>query len=335
MKKALLPLAVALAVPMTSMADVTVYGSANVSLDMLDNGADYSELNLSSNSSRLGFKASNTFDGFTAFMLIEQQVDYDSGSVFTANRDMFVGLRGGFGMVRVGQFDTPFKLARGPANLFGDQLGDMRNITRVGAAQFDERNPNMIHYQTPQLGNLQLNVAYSISESQTTQDGANDDSVSLSVTYAAGPFNLAGAFETYGEDHSAGERDAIRLAGAYSLTSELTLVGFFQSVDQNNNDALSSDLVGVGAQYALNEQTSLKGQYFVRTTDTDDRDSALFTIGLAHRVDTALTLYANYGFVSNDDMIALTPYNVARTTNVPAAPGEDSSGLSLGMVYSF
>lgn len=335
MKKALLPLTIALAAPMTSLADVTVYGQANLSVDMLDNGADYSELNLSSNSSRLGFKADKEFDGFTAIMKIEQQVDFDSGGVFTGKRDVFVGLSGDFGMVRAGQFDSPFKLARGPANLFGDQLGDIRNITRVGNAQFDERNPNSIHYQTPKFGDLQFNVAYSISETQTNQDGLSDDSISLSATYSAGPVNLAAAFETYGEDHSAGERDAIRLAGAYSLTPELALVGFFQSVDQDNNDALSSDVVGVGAEYKLNEQTSLKGQYLTRSTDADDLDSDMFTLGVAHRLDSSLSLYANYGFVANDDFIALTPYNVGRSTSVPTVAGEDTSGLSVGLSFSF
>src|SRR5690554_4127644 len=129
MKKALLPVALAAALPMTAMAEISVYGRAHVSLDMLDNGAEYSELNLSSNSSRLGFKASKAFGDLTALIQIEQQVDYDSGEAFTSARDTFVGLRGSFGMVRVGQFDTPFKRARGPANLFGDQVGDMRNLT--------------------------------------------------------------------------------------------------------------------------------------------------------------------------------------------------------------
>ena len=42
---------------MAAAADVKVYGRAHVSLDYLDDGADYNEVGLSSNSSRLGFKA--------------------------------------------------------------------------------------------------------------------------------------------------------------------------------------------------------------------------------------------------------------------------------------
>src|SRR5690625_7328852 len=90
MKKALLPMALAAALPMTAMAEISLYGRAHVSLDMLDNGAEYSELNLSSNSSRLGFKASKEFGDLTAIMQIEQQVDYDNGEAFTSARDTFV-----------------------------------------------------------------------------------------------------------------------------------------------------------------------------------------------------------------------------------------------------
>ncbi len=61
MKMKLIAVAVgaALAVPAVAMADVTVYGRAHVSVDFLDDGADYSETNLSSNSSRHGLKGNH------------------------------------------------------------------------------------------------------------------------------------------------------------------------------------------------------------------------------------------------------------------------------------
>lgn len=337
MKKALLPLTIALAaMPMASMADVTVYGRAHVSLDLLDNGANYSEPNMSSNASRLGFRANRDFDGITALMQIEQQIDYDAGGAFTSNRDTFVGLRGDFGMVRFGQFDTPFKRARGPANLFGDKVGDMRNLTRVGDGRFDERPRNTVHYQTPKLGELQFNIAYSISEPQTAVDGASDNALSLSVTYSAGPVEVAGAFETYGSDHSRGGRDGIRVAASYSLTQELKLVGFLQSIDHDESDALSSNLLGVGGEYKLTDKTSVKAHYFARTTDADDYDSDMLAIGIEHRIDSALRLYSVYSVVSNDANIAQAPYNQARTiSGIPAVNGENPSGLSAGLRYDF
>lgn len=339
MKKALLPLAIIAALPMAAAANtsVTVYGRAHVSVDYLDNGASYGETNMSSNSSRLGFKASHEFDGITAIMQIEQQVDFDSGNANASNRDTYVGLKGDFGTVKLGRFDTPFKKARDPANLFGDQLGDMRNITRVGNARFDERNFNTIQYDTPKFGDFQLSIAYSLAaNSQTKDDDAEDDSLSVALNYASGPFAFAAAYETYADDHDRGERDGIRLAASFQATSDLQLVGFFQTVDHEVNDALSSEVYGVGAEYKLTGKTRIKGHYMLRDGDVDETDAALFSIGLEHRIASPLRLYANYGIVDNDDNIALNPYTQARSTSsVPAVNGEKAKGFSLGMRYDF
>lgn len=340
MKKALLPVALAAALPMTAMAEISLYGRAHVSLDYLDNGAEYSEFNVSSNSSRFGIRASKEIGDLTAIMQVEQQVDYDSGEAFTSSRDTYVGLRGWFGMVRVGQFDSPFKAAREPANLFGDQLGDMRNMTRVGDARFDERNPNSIHYQTPTFANAQFNIAYSANEKDTATDGLSDDALSLSVTYAAGPVNVALAYETYGKEHSRGERDGVRVAVSYDATSKLKLVGFFQTVDYDEGDvevrdALSSDVFGVGAEFKLGADTTLRGHYFHRSADATKTDSDLFTIGVEHRLDKALSVYVNIAAVDNDKNVGLNPYNEARSVNVPSANDETSAGLSLGLRYDF
>ena len=59
MKKTLCALAIGATIltpVMASAADVKIYGRAHVSLDYLDDGKDYNEVGLSSNSSRLGFK---------------------------------------------------------------------------------------------------------------------------------------------------------------------------------------------------------------------------------------------------------------------------------------
>src|SRR5690554_2638521 len=156
MKKTLCALAVGatLFTPALAMAaDVKVYGRAHVSLDYLDDGADYNEVGLSSNSSRLGFKAEQKLEnGMTVFGQVEQQINFASGekddkSINFATRDTFVGLKGDFGQARVGRFDSPFKVARGPVNFFGDMVGDIRNVTRADM-KFDERNENTIEYKS-------------------------------------------------------------------------------------------------------------------------------------------------------------------------------------------
>lgn len=339
MKRALLPLAIAAALPMAATANtsVTIYGRAHVSVDYLDNGASYGETNMSSNSSRLGFRASHDFDGITAIMQIEQQVDFDSGNANASNRDTYVGLKGDFGTLKLGRFDTPFKKARDPANLFGDQLGDMRNITRVGNARFDERNFNTIQYDSPKFRDFQLSLAYSMAtNSQTKGDDLDDDSLSVALNYASGPLSFAAAYETYGDDQSRGGRDGIRVAAGYQATSSLQLVGFYQTIDHEIDEALDSDVYGFGAEYKLTSKARIKGHYMMRDGDSDETDATLFTVGLEYRVASPLRLYANYGIVDNDDNIALNPYTQARSSSdIPAVTGQKAKGFSLGMRYDF
>lgn len=338
MKKQLIAVAVGAmtALPMIAHADAKIYGRAHVSVDLLDDGADYSELNVSSNSSRLGFRAEKkTESGITGFMQIEQQIDYNRGEAFTSARDTFVGLRGNFGSVRIGQFDSPFKAARGPANLFGDQVGDIRNLTRAGNGRFDERPVNTIHYQTPDFSGLRLNVAYSLHEGNNATDGNKETAVSLSATYKKGPFDAALAYEAYDEDRSRGERNAVRLAAAYSINDALKVVGLFQTVDHETDTTAVADTYGVGAEYKLSKATAVRGQFLTRSADDADRDSSMWTIGIEHRLDSALRVYANYAMVSNDDLVALTPWQQARTTGIGGTAGEDASAFSLGLRFDF
>jgi hypothetical protein len=53
------------------------------------------------------------------------------------------------------------------------------------------------------------------------------------------------AYESFDDERSQGGRDAIRLAAAYDI-NDLTLVGFFQTID-HDNDAFDADVYGIGA----------------------------------------------------------------------------------------
>ena len=331
-RKTVLSACVLLALPMAAAADVTIYGRANVSVDLLDDGDDYSEVVMSSNSSRLGFRANREFEGFTAMVQIEQEIDFSDSGTNWASRDTFVGLRGDFGMFRLGKFDTPFKQARGPANLFGDQIGDLRNLSRAGNARFDERTPNTIHYQTPDFSGFRFNVAYSLHEGRDSR-GLDDDAISLSLTYSAGPLNLAAAYEKFDDDASRGGRDAFRFAVAYKI-NDLTLVGFYQTAD-HNNDAFDSDVFGIGASYAIDEKNSVKAHFFSRSADADNADSDLFAIGYEYRLARPVRIMLAYARVANDDNANLAPWVQARTTDRPGSFGNTATGFSLGLRYDF
>lgn len=332
MKKALLPVAILAALPAVALADVTIYGRANVTVDLLDDGDEYSEVAMSSNSSRLGFRANREFDGLTAMVQIEQEIDFSDQGSNWASRDTFVGLSGGFGMVRLGKFDTPFKVARGPANLFGDQIGDMRNLTRAGDGRFDERTPNTVHYQTPEFGGFRFNAAYSLHEGRDNRS-LEDEAISLSLTYTAGALDLAAAYEQFDDEATRGGRDAFRLAAAYKI-NDLTLVGFYQTID-HDRDQFDSDVFGIGASYAIDEKNLVKAMFMNRSVDVADADADMLAIGYEYRIARPLRILVTYARLVNDDNSNLAPWIQARTTDRPGSFGNTATGFSLGLRLDF
>lgn len=339
----------ALAVSGQAMADVTIYGRAHVSADYLDDGAKYSKGNLSSNSSRLGFKGSHEINpDLTAFFQIEQQINFATGSndgdsADFSTRDTFVGLRGNFGAIQMGRFDSPFKTARGPANLFGDQLGDMRNLTRVGNARFDERYDNTLQYTSPTYNGFNLKLAYSVYEGQSAleKDGSSNAG-SVSLNYANGPFAAALAYEQVGEDHSRGKRNGVRLAGSYKVLDDLKLVGFYQTIDYkgSTNSAvrkqLSSDTYGLGGEYMVGKNTALKAMWMTRDADASGYGADMWVVGVEHKLDKAVRVYANYAMLDNEKNSRLTPWAQARSAKPGATElGTQAKGLSVGLRYDF
>lgn len=361
----------ALAVAATSLtpfianaADVKIYGRAHVSLDYLDDGKDYNEVGLSSNSSRLGFKVEQELENdMTVFGQIEQEINFASGSenadVEFSTRDTFVGLKGNFGQARVGRFDSPFKAARGPVNFFGDQLGDVRNVTRVADQRFDERNANTIEYETPKFGGgFNVIGAVSLHEKNSpdaTKDGTKDkdQAYDLSLVYKKGPIDFAAAYERYEEDTSRNQRDGIRLAGSYKVTPELNIGALYQyttfdkSGDINSisevdpakiDETLSrqdTNVYGIAADYKFAPKTYVRGQVFYRDVDAPDANATMITLGLEHRLDKAVRVYGNISSVLNDENSNVTPWEQARSNNVKGTRGEDALGLSLGFRYDF
>lgn len=322
-------------------ADVTIYGRAHLSLDSLDDGVD-SGTNVSSNSSRIGFKASTKLENnLEAFMQIEQNVRFDEGSGNWASRDSFVGLRGDFGTVRIGQFDTPLKVVRGKVDMFGDRLGDIRNLTRTstsGATNanignvFDERYKNGVAYTSPKFSNFTVDVHYTPHNGT----GATNDNVleswSLSGAYEANGFYAAIAYETF-EGANGLDPNAIRVGLYYDLTSEFRLAGMFQTAsDVPGGDR---DVFGVGASYKLGDITLRSQVYVADENDLDESGATMFVIGADYKLGKDVTTYVAYGVTSNDENAAFRVSAGGRDTALAAVPGEDTTGLSLGVMYSF
>ncbi len=317
-------------------AEVRVYGQAHLAASHLDDGDDYSALNLSSNASRIGFRATHDFsDALRGMIQIEGQVDLDSNNnTSLTSRDSFGALIGDWGMVRAGYFDTPVKVASRRVDLFGNQLGDSRNLVRgnyAGNQGFDERFKNSIAYRTPSFGGLTADLHYSVETQSNSdaEDGNKNDAFSAALSYLQGALFVSLGYERWNFEDADAERDIIRLSGYYDL-ADFRFTALAQTASDPDDNAY-----GVGVRYRLTPQIFLKAQYYLLDADDSDFDADLLAVGVDYRYVQNLTFYLNVAQISNDTTQTLAPWREASTLSRAGAADETARGVALGMIYSF
>ncbi len=333
-----LALAIGLAAAAAHAGGPTVYGQFNVSVDQLDNDTD-SALNVSSNSSRVGIKGDiDIQEGLKAIYQVETEIRADSGNGGTfASRDTFVGLDGGFGTARAGRFDTPIKVIGRRVDLFGDQVGDARNLTRGGPApaRFDERPNNSVGYATPAFAGAQGIFQYSTNSDVNTAANNDNETISLAVHYANGPAFIGAGYEAVGNTTANQDDPSIIRVGGYYDLANFRITALWQTVSGTvpEND---QDVFGLGARYRSDAWT-LKAQVYQLSADADNADATLLAIGAEYALAKPVTLYLTYGTVDNDDARSLTPYAEGRGDNglAPVAGGDTASGISFGTIVRF
>jgi predicted porin len=221
MQKKLIVLAIASALSAPAFADnanVTIYGAANLSYDMVNSGtatagtSGTTSNRVSSNTSKIGFKgAEDLGDDLKAVYQVEQTLYIDGGSgnsTTLATRNTYAGLNGGFGTVLLGRHDTPYKIATRNLDLFGDGIADNRSLmggTGSTYATFDGRQPDVLAYISPAVSGftgaiayVNLNQAVNIAENLSTSPKAT--ALSLAGMYNEGPFFASLAYETHNLD---------------------------------------------------------------------------------------------------------------------------------------
>lgn len=191
MKKLLvIAVATALIAPAVAMADTTLYGKLHATVGTLDTGADTdADVVVESNTSRFGIKGSTELDnGLAATYGLEMGVDIDGDAASNlSSRNQFVGLKGGFGEVRVGKHDTPAKLATAGLDAFADN--NQAEMFRIIAADSHRVN-NAVAYIN-KFGPVGFAVAHSTDvlgeDTDNAGAAANNPANTAMVNYSNGP----------------------------------------------------------------------------------------------------------------------------------------------------
>jgi predicted porin len=165
---------------------------------------------------RLGFRGREMLGGgLNAIWQIEQRVQIDTGAGGFATRNSFLGLSGGFGTVKLGQFDTVYKEYGAIVSTFGISSGHFMSTSSVlsgigigtedsaqsGESGFHIRAANSIQYETPEFGGFQAAVQFQPDEAKGNPGnaGLNSNLLSLGGKYEAGPLYVSVQYERHND----------------------------------------------------------------------------------------------------------------------------------------
>jgi predicted porin len=324
-----------------SFAAVEIYGRAQLSVDMLDNGDD-SGANLSSNGSRIGFRTgSEVAPGLQASLQLEEEVRFDNGNTGTntfTSRDSFVELEGDFGNLRLGYFNTPMKNIRGEVDFFNDQVGDARNLTKLDQPpynqDFDSRFRNGIQYSSPEFSGFTLELHHSTNNSENSNPPDDEQTAnSVALIYRTNELYVGTGYEKH---EGRNDSDAVRIAAKYKVNSKLTLVGLFQTASvETLPDPEDVNVFGFGASYVQTEKSLFKGHIYSLSADSDESDALMIALGLDRILSKQFRLQFVYAATDNDDFAAYRVSAGGHGDKVTPVPGEEAVGLSAGLRYDF
>ncbi|MDO8412899.1 MAG: porin [Gallionellaceae bacterium] len=201
-KLTIVALAIAVALPLPALADnanVTVYGIANLAIDMTKNGntataQGVSTNKVSSNASRIGFKGTEELgDGLNAIWQVESRIDMDNAGGSFGTRNTFAGLKGeSWGQLILGRHDTPYKIATRRLDMFGDSMGDNRALMggaikgKNSVLQFDGRPNDVVMYTSPNFGGVTVLASYVAgAEAAATSTDIKGKTLSVAGLYEA------------------------------------------------------------------------------------------------------------------------------------------------------
>ena len=353
MQKKIIALAIAsaLTAPALAFADATVYGQANLSVDIVNDGmANSARTNqLNSNLSRLGLKGSEDLGGgLSAIAQLEGTVNMDSaaGVALTFNRNTFLGLSSTtLGTAVAGEHDTPYKMATRNLDLFADGIADNRgnqstSLTFGGTPMMggghDARPGNVIAYISPAMSGFTVAAATAFgAESATATAGNNTKGsiYSLAGMYDQGPFYAALAYDTIkfgdaGTGSLAGvvndKTSAFKVGGSYTMNAFAVnaVIERITNTTASTGTDLKNTNVYLAGKFNITSADDVKLAFTKRGSQTGlANDAKQYTVGYDHSLSKATSVYALYTKLTQN----------ATGAGVSADP----SALSLGIKHSF
>ena len=377
MNKKLMALAVAgaLGAPAAALAQVEIYGRANLGVDSYSatgatagSAADVkSRTRVFDQGSRLGFRGNEDLGGgLKAIYQIESGVNIDSGTAngqsgaanastgTFASRDSYVGLEGGFGRVQFG------RLALWYTNGVVEQM--TANYVNIGTpesagalsriSQPLTRQSNVAMYTMPTISGFNAGIYY-VPNSEAATAGQNTDAniLGLTATYS-GIVNVKADYAKnkaqtgQGAPTPSSDITGIKVGVGYPYMPgaqvSLILINLKQTNQGNvaGEDIKQNGFVITWEQIFGNIQALAQVARSAKATgcaatNCADTDSQSYMIGARYLLSKRTAVYATYNKTTNKDNANLDYKSAGYNSVANIGNGADPQIIGVGILHNF
>jgi len=243
--------------------------------------------------------------GMNAFFAMNHRFRINDGTVNSAGstfwRNIWVGLGGGFGNVRLGRILMPLQDMNGGFDAFA--TGTVGSV-HTGGITATIRANNAIYYRSPSLGGLTVHAAIAAGEGQLQAETANnvgsqaptslmnkERPIGFNVRYAAGPLAVGVAY-----DRNTADYKTTGLYGSYDFGA-FKLLGQYEKGDSNNAAGTAlEDMTAMSISMTAPFGPVLMRAGYVRfDSDVANRDASKFGFGGDYNLSKRTNLYATIG----------------------------------------
>lgn len=289
MKKSIIALAVsgaALASVSASAAEVNadIYGNIQYSYAEGGNGSEFTD-----NGSTFGIKGDTKInEDLTAFFKYELEADADekNSDVSVGVDQAYVGLKGGFGKVQLGTFDSIYN------NAIQDDVDQFEFLGFESASTTEEGDT--IAYFSPSLNGFEIQLsAQSKGDADETADGSYGTAVTSVIKYTLNDLTVAVGYDS--NDNTADENQTTGLSVAYALQPNLNVTLKYETESE------TQDIYGLSTRYGYG-YGDLYASY--QTVDPDaaaSEDYDEYGVGITYDLASNIYVYGEFGQFGSDE----------------------------------
>jgi predicted porin len=292
MKKSIIAIAVssaafaAVSVHAAEGSTVDVYGNIQYAYTDKDAGSDFVD-----NGSTIGLMGETKInDDLTAFFKYELEFNADQKENHDGRADLdraFVGLKGNFGKVQVGSFDTIY------SDAIQDSIDSFEQLGFTGADGSEEGDT--IAYFSPSMNGFEVQVAAQVKGDAIDEDGAKNNDFDGTAAMAVVKYSTGNVSVALGHDTS--DNTATNAKGVTGLSVTLTpmealaLTAKFETKD-------SDDVFGLNARYGYGAGDVYASAQVISPDGGDDYNE--FAAGVTYSLASNVYVFGEVGSFEND-----------------------------------